>query len=337
MKFLTSPPLLSAIRQTACAALLLALFCASADAAAITRTSTDGPVSVTATVDQETAQIAEPVTLTLKVDVPENVLVTLPQEQAKLGTFNVLGTQDAPDLPTAEGRQWIRRYQLESLTPGEQSIPPITIAYSDTRTASPTSDIAQSSPLSVTITSSLEGTPDPLQFRDIKGVVELPVDESPSNAWLYGSLGGGAVLALAGAALLVWPSRNGKRSPQAQALADLEALRRSDLLRAGQTEQFYVRLTNIVRNYVEQQFDIAAPKLTTDEFLDQAASGSVLHGQQRAMLRVFLSLADLVKFAQFEPDQSDANQAIDRARQFIQQTADQQPSETSQAAPQEDA
>ncbi|MCC9606147.1 BatD family protein [Blastopirellula sp. JC732] len=337
MIFPTSPSMLSAIRRIVCAGLLLALFSTHADAAAITRTSTDGPVLVTATLENETAQIAEPVTLTLKVDVPENVLVTLPQEQAKLGTFNVLSATDTTDLPTANGREWIRRYQLESLTPGEQTIPPITIAYSDQRAASPTSDIVQSSPLSVTITSSLEGTPDPLQFRDIKGVVDLPAVESSSHFWLYGSLGGGALLALAGVALLVWPSRSSHLSAKDQALAELAELRRSDLLRTGQTDLFYVRLTNIVRHFVESQFAIAAPKLTTDEFLEQAATSSRLQGKQRAMLRVFLSLADLVKFAQFEPGHADADQAIDRAGQFIQQSAAEKPSETSPAVPQENA
>ncbi len=78
-------------------------------------------------------------------------------------------------------------------------------------------------------------------------------------------------------------------------------LERDDLIAAGQTQVFYFRLTDIVRQYVERRFDIAAPKLTTAEFLDQATRHESLDQPQQSLLRVFLSLADLVKFARFEP------------------------------------
>lgn len=331
------------IRPTAWAVLLIGLVSAAVaqaaapSAAAVSRTDSHGPVKVTATLEKGTAQIAEPVSLTLTVDVPESVLVTLPQDQPQLGTFNVLSATDTTDIPTAAGRQWVRRYQLESLTPGEQTVPPISIAYSDQRTASPTSDLAQSPAMNVMITSALEGTPDPLQFRDIKGVVDLPVQETPNNAWLYWSVGSGACLALAGAALLIWPSRSSQLSAKDRALAQLAELKRADLLQSGQTELFYVRLTNIVRHYVENQFAIAAPKLTTDEFLEAAVSSSQLDDQQRGMLRVFLSLADLVKFAQFQPGGDDANLAIERASQFIETSAAKQPSDNIPAVAKENA
>lgn len=331
------------IRPTAWAVLLIGLVsagvaqAAAPNAAAISRTDSHGPVKITATLEKGTAQIAEPISLTLTVDVPENVLVTLPQDQPKLGTFDVLSANDTVDLPTAEGRQWVRRYQLESLTPGEQTVPPISIAYSDQRAASPTSDLAQSPAMNVMITSALEGTPDPLQFRDIKGVVDLPAKEVPNNAWLYWSVGSGACLALAGAALLIWPVRSSQLSAKDQALAQLAELQRADLLESGQTELFYVRLTNIVRQYVENQFAIAAPKLTTDEFLEAAVASSRLDERQRGMLRVFLSLADLVKFAQFQPGSEDADLAIKRASQFIETSAAQRPGDHAAVAEKENA
>lgn len=301
-------------------------------AAAITRSELQGPVEVQVSLNKATAQIAEPLTLTVTVNAPEKVLVTLPQQQKTLGSFHVLSMYDTADIPTANGRQWIRRYQVESLVPGEQTLPPIAIAYSDRREAALSSDIVETPAMNVAITSALEGTPDPLQFRDIKDVVELPVVEKPNYAWVYWSVGSGTALALAGAALLAWPNRRKQLSPQAQALAELEELRHSSLLQAGLTEQYYVRLTNIVRQYIENQFGIAAPKLTTDEFLDQIASGSLLDDAQRGTLRVFLSLADLVKFAQFQPGEKDADQAIERASQFIQQSAVEPKTPSSEAA-----
>ncbi|MFI4873854.1 MAG: hypothetical protein ACIALR_00845 [Blastopirellula sp. JB062] len=312
-------------------------FATTDDTPATSRVISHGPVTATMTLEKRQAQIAEPLTATLTVDAPAGVLITLPQNQMKLGAFNVLSSSDAADLPTSEGRQWIRRYQLESLTPGEQIVPSISIAYSDQRSGAPTSDVAQSPELKVMITSVLEGSPDPLKFRDIHGVVELAVADAPSEAWLYWSLGGGICLAAAGAALLLWPVRNKRLSAKAQALAQLAQLQSSDLLQAGQTELFYVRLTNILRQYVERELNIAAPRLTTDEFLEQAVSSDSLNDQLRAMLRSFLTQADLVKFARLEPGRDVADQAIERARQFIQTSAAALPNDHPSTAEKENA
>ncbi len=176
-----------------------------------------------------------------------------------------------------------------------------------------------------------------MKFRDIKDVVDLPVVEKPSHAWLYWSVGSGTALALAGVALLAWPNRSSRRSAKDRALAELAELQQSDLLAKGLTEQYYVRLTTIVRQYIENQFGIAAPKLTTEEFLDQTASSSLLDDGQRGTLRVFLSLADLVKFARFQPGHEDANQAIQRATQFIEQSAVEKKNNLSSEAAKENA
>lgn len=343
----TRPNVGSAIRLAALSLLLVATVTVTLPAAdntpvAMTRTESQGPVDVKVTLDKDTAQVAEPLTLTLTVDAPQDVLVTLPQQPKTLGTFNVLSMVETADIPTANGRQWIRRYEVESLVPGEQTLPSIAIAYSDRREAAPSSstashDVVETPALHVAITSVLEGTPDPMKFRDIKDVVDMPVTDEPSHTWLVWSIGSGAALALAGVALLVWPGRSSRRSAKDRALAELADLQQSNLLEQGLTEQYYVRLTTIVRQYIENQFGIAAPKLTTEEFLDQTASSSRLDDGQRGTLRVFLSLADLVKFAQFQPGQDDAHQAIQRATQFIEQSAIEKKTNPSSEAAKENA
>lgn len=289
--------------------------------AAVTRSASEGPVQLTATLDQDTAQVAQPVTLTITVDAPKDVTVTLPPNSKSLGDFTVIDTTDTSDIPTAKGRQWVRRYQLESLVPGKQTIPPVTIAYADHRGASPKLEQLQSPTMDVTVTSVLEGEPDPLKFRDVKGVVDLEVPSPQSNVWYVWSIGGAAALALAGVVALAWPDRRGRLSPSKWALQQLAALQRDDLLAAGKTELFYVRLTDIVRQYIERRFHIAASTQTTDEFLDQATRHSSLNDQQQGLLRVFLTFADLVKFAQLQPNPAEAQDAIDKARQFVQQSA----------------
>ncbi|PQO39396.1 hypothetical protein C5Y96_05965 [Blastopirellula marina] len=290
---------------------------------------------MTATIDTSTAQIAEPFSLQLTIDVPKDILVTLPQNQTTLGTFNVLEVTDATDIPTPNGRQWVRRYRLESLIPGEHSIPAIDIAYADRRTAPSTSDIVRSPAMSVTISSVLEGTPDPLKFRDIKDVVDLPAVQAPNHWQFYCSVGTAACFALVGLAVWAWPNRNSLATPKERALTQLADLKHSGLLEAGYIQLYYLRLTNIVRHFIEDQYEIAAPKLTTDEFLAKAVTSSQVNDQQRGQLRAFLTLADLVKFAQFEPGCEDADRALERAEQFVRQSAKLPISDTLPAATKE--
>ena len=289
----------------------------------ISRSAKQGPVDVTVTLAKSNAQIAEPVELTVSVKAPNNVAITLPQNQKMLGTLNVLKSSDVSDVPTADGRQWERTYQIESLVPGEHTIPPISIAYTDRREPAATTETLQTPEIALNVVSVLEGEPDPLQFRDVKDVVSMAPEQTDSLAWVGWSVGSAATLVWAAVALLVWPGRTRQLTPKQWALKQLEQLRDSEVMSEGDTEQFYVRLTDIVRQYIERQFAIAAPILTTDEFLAEATQHPSLQEEQRASLRVFLSLADLVKFAQFQPSAEDAGMAIDKATDFIQQSANQ--------------
>jgi hypothetical protein len=63
-----------------------------------------GPVELTVTLDRATAQIAEPLTLTLTVQAPIAVTISLPRQQSARGRFNVLNVTDTPDIPTDHGR-----------------------------------------------------------------------------------------------------------------------------------------------------------------------------------------------------------------------------------------
>jgi hypothetical protein len=288
----------------------------------LTQQTRSGPVELSVTLDRAAAQIAEPLTLTLTASAPAGVSITLPRDQTKLGSLNVLQISDQPDVPTDNGRQWTRQYRLESLTAGKQMIPAISVAFVDGRQANSSSQVVSSRPLELTVTSVLEGTPDPLKFRDIKDVVDLPADIQSSPAWIAWSFAGASLLAVAGVALLVWPTRDRQLSPDQWAVTELERLEREGLIETGQTQLFYFQLTDIVRQYIEQRFDIAAPKLTTAEFLDQVTRHDALGQSQQGLLRAFLSAADLVKFACFEPTADDARQGIATARHLIEQSAE---------------
>ncbi len=100
-----------------------------------------------------------------------------------------------------------------------------------------------------------------------------------------------------------------------QALNTLQNLKQ--LPQQNDFEQFYVQLTNAVRTYIEQRYQIQATTQTTEEFLTAIASHPILDENQRAFLKDFLTHADRVKFARYEPSIEECDLAIAAAQKFI--------------------
>ena len=100
----------------------------------------------------------------------------------------------------------------------------------------------------------------------------------------------------------------------------LRQLRDQPLPAQDQLDPFFVELSDIVRRYLEQRFRLRAPELTTEEFLEVAASSPDLSKRHQQTLQVFLSQADMVKFAGLKPGPRDIQGALDAAEQFIDET-----------------
>jgi MYXO-CTERM domain-containing protein len=148
-------------------------------------------------------------------------------------------------------------------------------------------------------------------IHDIKGVVPVP----HSWWWLAGLV---LLLVLA----FVWWRRRRRSStvaapvilpsPFELALAALRRLRED----GPPVEQFYTRLSDIVRQYIESQFGLRAPERTTEEFLAEAT----LPAQHMTLLSSFLQESDLVKFARLRPGNNDMERAFAAAEKFVRES-----------------
>jgi hypothetical protein len=133
-------------------------------------------------------------------------------------------------------------------------------------------------------------------IRDIHGPVPI------HNEWLVPALIAAAALLLLALAVLAWRRwRTRPRSirvppPEEIALDRLRAAR--GLLDPARAREFASAVTAAVRSYVEARFGVAAPRRTTEEFLQNAlaASGTPL-AAHRTLLEDLLQRNDLVKFA----------------------------------------
>ncbi len=100
----------------------------------------------------------------------------------------------------------------------------------------------------------------------------------------------------------------------------LEALAGSGLLNEGDFSAYYLRLSDIVRQYFEDRFRIRAPEMTTEEFLVHLKSSPALTASQSGVLQEFLSSCDMVKFAKHLPRVEEAHKNTQLARRIVDET-----------------
>ena len=286
---------------------------ANDSAAAITQTHEMGDLRLELTLDKAALTTVESALLRIEIECPEGDSIDFPKLNDGLGDFAVTQVQTLP-MRLLEGGRVVhgREYELQPFLPGEYEVPALTVVSNG-------ADEIATDPLKVSVESVLED-PESAELREIADPVDMPV---PWWWWVLAALATCAALAAAG---WWWYRRRQTQSVPRRvtaheaALAKLDALLAENLLAEGYLKLFYLRLSDIVRHYIEDRFGLRAPEQTTDEFLTALANAPQIRGDHQQLLRRFLRQADMVKFAKFVPGADETGGAVDAARRFIEQT-----------------
>ena len=108
--------------------------------------------------------------------------------------------------------------------------------------------------------------------------------------------------------------------PHVIALRGLQKIREENLLEPEKAEAFYIRVSSVVRTYIEGRFGLDAPDMTTEEFIREAAQSNKLNYEHRALTHSFLEQADLVKFAKAQPGYPEMQEGFSAAERLVKET-----------------
>ena len=103
------------------------------------------------------------------------------------------------------------------------------------------------------------------------------------------------------------------------ALEALDELVKSDLLSSGKVKEYYTRLSDIARQYIEDRYFIMALEMTTTQLLRAMQEASLSESIVTAIADLF-STCDLVKFAAFIPDEATHELKTKSAYDFVHET-----------------
>ncbi len=107
-----------------------------------------------------------------------------------------------------------------------------------------------------------------------------------------------------------------------RALRRLKDLDHKGWIEKGMAEPFYVELSSILRQYLEDRFELRAPEQTTEEFIETASRDPQLTSQQRELVTAFMQQSDLVKFARHTPGPETMREAFAAGERLIRETAE---------------
>jgi hypothetical protein len=104
------------------------------------------------------------------------------------------------------------------------------------------------------------------------------------------------------------------------AFRELEKLQNEKLWQSGETKKYYIRLTEIIRQYLENRFGVNSLELTTSETLEALVKTGFKKEDSYNKLRSVLTGADLVKFAKYKPDTAENEWAFANSYDFVSAT-----------------
>lgn len=256
---------------------------------------------VTTSIDSTKKKIGSEFKLTLKTDVDTFSKVKFPKS-AFFGNLEVIEDYKIDTIRNGNRYELIKKYGLTQFDSGFYNIPKIPVIINGKTVYSDSLKIEISDVKVDTLKQ---------KMYDIKNII--PVEKKFGNWWIYLLI----VIALATIGYFVYrfvkkrktaekPVVIEYKSPIEKATSLLQQLERKELWQKGEVKNYYSELTDIARNYIEEEIKIPAMESTTSELilgLRNAAKQKKLNLSSETVenLEKVLKQADLVKFAKVTP------------------------------------
>ena len=274
---------------------------------------------VTTRVDTTELTVGDRITYSLTVEHPTGSEVVWP-DSLSLAPFEILDARVLPPAAQTESEVTSLRLTLTVFELGDLELPSIPL---EVVSADGSVSTLLTNPYGIRVNS--VGLDEGDDIRDVKGPRGIPLDFGRILLILL------ATLLIPLAAYWVYrrldrreveekePPQVPSRPAHETALEALERLERSPLLERGEVKEFHIRVSDILRVYVEERFRVPALELTTRDLL-QGMTKAGIDRTVRDGFSAFLEPCDMVKFAKAKPDPEASMATLRRGRKLVEDT-----------------
>lgn len=254
---------------------------------------------ISASIDSAQIKIGEQIIYSISVETDSTDLVVFPEGQ----TFSPMEVVESlkTDTSRIQNRfKLLKQYALTQFDSGSYTIPQQKILISDTPFLT---DSIRVEVATVVVDTTKQ------KMYSIKPAMEVPSAFEIPN-WIWWLL---SVLVIIGLGFYFLRRKRKKQEaekqlpPYERALLELQQLDKSQLLENRQTKEYYSKLTEAVRRYLEDEINLRAMESTTSELINyleikMEAGKLKLSRETIDELKTILQRADLAKFANSRPD-----------------------------------
>jgi hypothetical protein len=277
-------------------------------------------VTVESRMNKSLVTVGELIQYDVIVKHTKDVTVTMPPPGINLGGFEIRDYQDAEPVVKNNVIERKVEYIVAAYDTGTYVIPPTGVLYVG---ADSVKKVLLTDSLTVRVESILTG--DARDILDIKNPLYL------SRNWksvLIVSFIGILVL-LAGVLGYLYYRRKksgkgGNGCPpllpaHEEAYSALEQLKNSPLLAENRIKEYYIKLSEIIRQYLQRRYFQPILEMTTLETLSALEDQQI---NQETLLKIeeLLSISDLVKFAKLIPESDNHQRCFDLAYEIVTET-----------------
>ncbi len=280
---------------------------------------------VTATIDKtekDTILIGDWITIRLQAEHQPEFSLQWPGIDEKVGELEVVEIGELDSVSRGDIKKITQFITVAAYDSGFFEIPPFQFTY--THPSLNTGKIATQAMTFPVFSLSI----DPAEgIKAIKEPRDVPL--TFREKMMYALMALIALLFLALIAWLVWkwtrPEEEEEEEeeillpPHEVAFDRLRELEKARMWQQGKIKTYYTELSMILREYIENRFDILAVESTTDEIIDDLRKKRVSK-KLLGKLRDLLNLADLAKFAKSKPSVNQNTQSFVDADLFIRKT-----------------
>ncbi len=280
------------------------------------------PQSFSAITDTGKILIGEQLTLSLIGEVKEGASFSWPILPDSLNGLELVETGKIDTLAMDGIWKISQDIKLTSFDSGYAAVPPLVLKQSG--------DSLRSRAVGVAVS-----FPEVKEDRELYDIKE-PM-EAPFNWWLIIAVVVAAVLMVVAIVIITkWLKRRKKSaglspeqklSPYEFALLQLSEIKRDELWQNGRVKEYYSRLTDVMRLYMERQLNMPAMESTADEVAAMAYELKISKDLKKEVADL-LELSVLVKYAKQTPGQKDHEAAFQTVAGFIESTKPREKEET---------
>lgn len=267
-----------------------------------------GFAQVTSAVDSTQIKIGSAFNLTIKANANEGSKVVFPNQQ-NIGPFEVLEQSKTDTVLNGSQMELIKKYTLTQFDEGDYVVPRLSV-YIDGKNH-------QTNLFNIKVNNV---TVDTLKqpMHDIKAQIGGETDTDKLWKYLFGILF--SIIAGVAAYFIVKRIQDKNlteedlyKTPLEKVTKKLQLLDGKRLVLNGDVKSYYSEMTDVIRDYIEEVFEIPAKESTTSEVIQmlfQTIKTKKIQLSKESVndLKRVLQTADLVKFAKSEPMMNEIEQ-----------------------------